>query len=123
MLNLIGQNSKFCFPPHLVNLDERHFGYTVIRPFKIRKSFIPSNLDITNKSVRPFLFTIYRIIHYIKCNMLSKSSKRELALVHYIAKFTKSRVVISRFGILLLFTYLHSDCIPSTYFLYVLLSI
>ena len=30
MLNLIGRNSKFYFPPYLDNLYERHFGYTVI---------------------------------------------------------------------------------------------
>ena len=41
--------------------------------------------------------SLYRIIHYIKCNMLSKSSKWELGFVHYIAKFTISRFVISRF--------------------------
>ena len=34
---------------------------------------------------------------YIKCNMLSKSSKRELGFVHYIKKFTMSRFIISRF--------------------------
>ena len=41
--------------------------------------------------------SLYRIIPYIKCNMLSKSSKWELGFVHYIAKFTISRFVISRF--------------------------
>ena len=58
---------------------------------------VQSNLDIVNKSVRPFLFTIYRIIHYIKCNMLSKSWKWELGFVQDIAKFTISMFVISRF--------------------------
>ena len=37
------------------------------------------------------------VVHYIKCNMPSKSSKWELGFVHYIAKFTISRFVISRF--------------------------
>ena len=37
------------------------------------------------------------MIHNIKCNMLSKSSQSELGFVHYIAKFTISRFVISRF--------------------------
>ena len=34
---------------------------------------------------------------YIKCNMLSKSSKWELGFVHFIPKFTISRFIISRF--------------------------
>ena len=34
---------------------------------------------------------------YIKCTMFSKSSKMELGFVHYIAKFTILRFVISRF--------------------------
>ena len=51
-----------------------------------------------SKQVRQTLFcSLYRIIHYVKCNMLSKSSKWELDFVHYIAKFTISRFVISRF--------------------------
>ena len=56
---------------------------------------IHSNLDITNKSIIlvKFLFTL----HYIKCNMLSKSSKWELGWVHCIAKFIISRFIISRF--------------------------
>ena len=41
--------------------------------------------------------SLYRIIHYIKCNMPIKSSKWELGFVHYIAKFTTSRFAISRF--------------------------
>ena len=41
--------------------------------------------------------SLYRIIHYIKCNMLSKSSEQELGFVHYISKFTISRFIISRF--------------------------
>ena len=42
--------------------------------------------------------SLYQIFHYLKSNsMLSKSSKCELGLVHYIAKFTISRFVISRF--------------------------
>ena len=40
--------------------------------------------------------SLYRIIHYIKFNMLSKSSKRELGFAHYIMKFTISRFIISR---------------------------
>ena len=36
-------------------------------------------------------------LHYIKCKMLSKSSKWELGFVHYIAKFTILRFIISRF--------------------------
>ena len=42
--------------------------------------------------------TIYkdRIIHYIKCDMLSKSLNWELGLVHYIVKFTILRFVISK---------------------------
>ena len=51
---------------------------------------LQSNLDIANKFVNPFC-SLYRIIHYIKCNMLSKSWKCELGFVHYIAKFTISR--------------------------------
>ena len=46
---------------------------------------INSNLDIANNSY-PFC-SLYPIIHYIKCNMLSKSPKWELVFVHYIAKF------------------------------------
>ena len=41
--------------------------------------------------------SLYRIIQFIKCNMLSKSSKWELSFVHYISKFTILRFVISRF--------------------------
>ena len=44
-----------------------------------------------NKSARPFF------VHYIKCNMFSKSSKWELSFGHYIAKFTILKFVISRF--------------------------
>ena len=59
---------------------------------------IHSNFDITNKSIRPFLFTILNIsLYQIICNMLSKSSKWELGFVHYITKFTILRFVISRF--------------------------
>ena len=36
-------------------------------------------------------------VHYIKCNMLSESSKWEMGFVHYIAKFTITRFVISKF--------------------------
>ena len=36
-------------------------------------------------------------VHYIKCKMLSKSSKWELGFVHYIAQFTILRFIISRF--------------------------
>ena len=36
-------------------------------------------------------------VHYVKCNMLIKSSKWELGLVHYITKFTIWRFVISKF--------------------------
>ena len=51
-----------------------------------------------NEQVRHTLFVHYhQIIPNIKCNMHSKSSKRELDFVHYIAKFTISRFVISRF--------------------------
>ena len=57
---------------------------------------VHSNLDIAKKSVRPFLFTISNV-SYINCNMLSKSLKWELGFVQYIAKFTISRFVISRF--------------------------
>ena len=60
-----------------------------------------------SKQVRQTLFVHYRIIHYIKCNMLSKSSKWELGKVHYVAKFTISRFVISRFRCISL----HKDCI------------
>ena len=35
--------------------------------------------------------SLCQIIHYIKCNILSKSSKWELSFVHYIAKFPISR--------------------------------
>ena len=37
------------------------------------------------------------MIHYFKCNMLSKSSKWELGLLYFIEKFTISRFIISRF--------------------------
>ena len=57
---------------------------------------VHSNLDIANKSSDTFC-SLYRIICYIKCNMLCKSSKWELVFVHYIAEFTISRLVISRF--------------------------
>ena len=56
-----------------------------------------SNLDIANKSLIPFLFTISSNSIYIKCNMLSKPSKWELSLFHYIMKFTILRFIISRF--------------------------
>ena len=56
--------------------------------------FIHSNIDIVNKSIRPFLFTILNNSLY---QMHVISSKWELGLVHYIAKFTISRFVISRF--------------------------
>ena len=49
--------------------------------FKKKEFQIYSNLDIANKSVRPFLFTISNKYYYIKCNMLSKSSKWELGFV------------------------------------------
>ena len=45
-----------------------------------------------SEQVRQTLF-----VHYIKYNMLSKSSKWELGFVHYIMKFTILRFVISRF--------------------------
>ena len=48
--------------------------------------------------MEPFC-SLYRIIHNIKCNMLSKSSKWELCFIYYIVKFTISRFVISRFVI------------------------
>ena len=41
--------------------------------------------------------SLFWIIHYIKCNVLSKSSIWEVGFVHYIAKFTIPRFVISRF--------------------------
>ena len=65
---------------------------------------VHSNLNITNKSARPFLFTTMNnsLYQIIKCNMLSKSSKWELSFVYYIAKFTKSRFVISSFECTLL---------------------
>ena len=63
---------------------------------------ILSNLDIANKSVRTLLFTTYiekLTISNVICLLvnISKSSKWELGLVHYITKFTISRFVISRF--------------------------
>ena len=63
---------------------------------------VHSNLDIVNKSVIPFLFTI----SIIKCNMLSKFSKWELGFVHYVAKFTILRFVISRFESVYYATYI-----------------
>ena len=50
-----------------------------------------------SKKVCQIFFSLYQIILYIKCNMLSKSSKWELGFVHYIVKFTISRFVILRF--------------------------
>ena len=60
------------------------------QPFDEKKLpfIIHSNLDIVNKSVRPYFFT-YQII--------SKSSKWELSFVYYIAKFTILRFITSRF--------------------------
>ena len=58
-----------------------------------------------NEQVRQTLF-----VHYIKCTMLSKSSKRELGYVHYIAKFTISRFVVLRFKVNL-FTISWFECI------------
>ena len=57
-----------------------------------------SNLDIVNKSVRPFLFTILNnsYISNVIC-LPSKSSKWELGFVHYIMKFTILRFIILRF--------------------------
>ena len=49
-------------------------------------SKIHSNLDIVNKSVRPFLFPTSLGISNVIC-LNSKSSKWELGFVHYIAKF------------------------------------
>ena len=66
---------------------------------------------ISSSSSDPFC-SLYRIIHYIKCNMLSKSSKWELGLVHYIAEFTISRFVMSRFKCTYVHTYIcihHTD--------------
>ena len=40
------------------------------------------NKQVHHSPSDPFC-SLYRIIHYIKCNMLSKSSKWELGLVHY----------------------------------------
>ena len=45
------------------------------------------------------LFFLKSVTRYIKCNMLSKSSKWELGFVHYIKEFTISRFVISRFEV------------------------
>ena len=64
---------------------------------KVLFSYIHSNLDLTNKSVRPFLFTISNNSLYVICNVPNKSSKWELGFVHYITKFTISRFVILRF--------------------------
>ena len=53
---------------------------------------IHSNLDITNKSIRPFLFTLSNNslhISYVICWVNPK--KWELIFVQYIAKFTISR--------------------------------
>ena len=55
-----------------------------------------SNLDIAKSLSNPFC-SLFRIIHYLKCIMHSKSSKLELGFVHYITKFTISRFVIARF--------------------------
>ena len=41
--------------------------------------------------------SLYQIIHYIKCDMLSKSLNWELVFVYFITKFAISRFVISRF--------------------------
>ena len=57
---------------------------------------VHSNLNIANKSVGPFLFTMSNNSLY-QLYMHSKSSKWELGFVHYIAKFTTSRFAISRF--------------------------
>ena len=98
-----GQGKLFC----LRNL-------TYCPGFQRAKSYciyIHSNLDIVNKFVRHFLFTILNNSLYIKCNMLSKSSKWGLGFVHYMAKFTILRFVISRFECIcnsrdFIFTYL-----------------
>ena len=55
-----------------------------------------------SEQVHQTLFVHYRIIHYVKCNMLSKSSEWELGFVHYSKKFTISRFAISRFECTLL---------------------
>ena len=55
------------------------------------------SLDLMNEAHQTPFCSLYRIIHYIKCYMLSKSSNWGLGLVHYIAKFTISMFVISRF--------------------------
>ena len=82
----------------------QHYVFSYMRYFCIL-GLVHPNLDIANKSVRPFLFTISNdSLYHIKCNMLSKFSKWELGFVHYIAKFSILRFTISRFEYTLYFT-------------------
>ena len=51
--------------------------------------FIYNQTSIQRTSPSDPFCSLYRIIHYIKCKMLNKSSKRELGLVHYISELFK----------------------------------
>ena len=68
-----------------------YFLYWIIYPIKYSQTLI-QRTSLSN----PFC-SLCSIIHYNKCNMPSKSSKWELSFVKYIAKFTISKFVISRF--------------------------
>ena len=96
-ITIIGNGKQYCcrtrnYIPHCPNnkFYGRQFYQAQRTKFWKKCNLVNSNLDIVNKSARPFF------VHYIKCNIFSKSSKWEVGLVHYIEKFTISRFVISR---------------------------
>ena len=78
-------NNNKCITMHIIVVD--FFSSRVLKPWY-------------NEQVSQTLFVHYieyYLFHYIKYNMLSKSSKWEMGFVHYITKFTILRFVISRF--------------------------
>ena len=80
-----------------LNIWHSCFCFIIAIPWKITRKnnakYLYTLKPWFNEQVRHMYLvcSLYRIIYYIKCKMLSKSSKWELDLVHYIAKFTISR--------------------------------
>ena len=73
---------------------KKFMNFFVMKNYLLKKCTLKPRYS---KKVCQTFFSLYQIILYIKCNMLSKSSKWELGFVHYIVKFTISRFVILRF--------------------------
>ena len=87
-------------PSALLRIQFKFFLYSIGTKNWDRSIYTHSNLDITNKSIGPFLFIIsnnFLYPMYVICILHCKSSKWELGFVDYIAKLTKSSFVISRF--------------------------